>query len=228
MIYQMAVSVTPELTPPSVVKQEIEERVLLAWEVAGYTTDEGLRDPQAMQDAAYEAIIKHVANSKEEIAEHAITRGELYAVVFPGAPGTDGSGDPVDEYERAVAEALERDVWSLTQPKSEGAIQKRLGEEGHTYVLCREKIRRNLDKADAVYLTDNPHLIMEGFVDKEVKAYERKAANLKKQLDMITRRHEELTGQLKSRVRLAESKNKAELNIASTSNPEELVERTAE
>jgi hypothetical protein len=225
----MAVSVTSlPLTPPSVVKQEIESRVLAAWEVAGYTTEEGLRDTQAMQDAAYAVIVKHVANSKEEIVEKAITRGEFYAAVFPGAPGTDGSGDPVDEYDRAVTEALERDVWSLTQPKSEGALQKRLGEEGLTYVLCREKIRRNLDKADAVYLTDNPHLIMETFVDKEVKAYERKAANLKKQLEMVTKRHEELTSQIKSRVRLAENKNKAELNLAPASTPEELVEKTEE
>lgn len=217
---------TTQLTPPSVVKQEIEARVLAAWEAAGYTTAEGLRDTQAMQDAAYEVILKHVANSKEEIATKAITRGEYYAAVFPGAPGTDGAGDPVDEYERAVAEALERDVWSLTQPKSEGALQKRLGEEGHTYVLCREKIRRNLDKADAVYLTDNPHLILEVFVDKEVKAYERKAANLKKQLEMVTRRHDELTSQLKSRVRLAENKNKAELNLAQANSSDELVEKT--
>lgn len=137
--------------------------------------------------------------------------------MFAGAPGTDGSGDPVDEYDRAVAEQLERDVWSLTQPKSEGALQKRLGEEGSSLLLCREVIRRKLDKAQAVYLTDNPVLIMEALVDKEVKGYERKAANLKKQLEMVTRRHEELRSQVSSRVRLATNKNKAELNMASAS-----------
>lgn len=210
----MAVSVTP-LTAPSVVKKEIEARVDQAWDAAGYMTDDGLRDTQAMQDAAYEVIRQHIANSKEEISENAITRGELYAAVFAGAPGTDGSGDPVDEYDRAVAEQLERDVWSLTQPKSEGALQKRLGEEGSSLLLCREVIRRKLDKAQAVYLTDNPVLIMEALVDKEVKGYERKAANLKKQLEMVTRRHEELRSQVSSRVRLATNKNKAELNLAS-------------
>src|SRR5580704_7748108 len=101
----MAVSVTP-LTAPSVVKKEIEARVDQAWDAAGYMTDDGLRDTQAMQDAAYEVIRQHIANSKEEISENAITRGELYAAVFAGAPGTDGSGDPVDEYDRAVAEQL--------------------------------------------------------------------------------------------------------------------------
>jgi hypothetical protein len=211
----MAVSVTP-LTAPSVVKKEIEARVDQAWDAAGYMTDDGLRDTQAMQDAAYEVIRQHIANSKEEISENAITRGELYAAVFAGAPGTDGSGDPVDEYDRAVAEQLERDVWSLTQPKSEGALQKRLGEEGSSLLLCREVIRRKLDKAQAVYLTDNPVLIMEALVDKEVKGYERKAANLKKQLEMVTRRHEELRSQVSSRVRLATNKNKAELNLASS------------
>jgi hypothetical protein len=223
----MSVSVTP-MTPPSVVKKEIEARVDQAWDAAGYMTDEGLRDTRAMLEAAYEEVVKHIANSKEQIAEKAITRGELYAAVFPGAPGTDGTGDPVDEFDMAVAEHLERDVWSLTQPKSEGAIQKRLGEDGLTSLLCREKIRRNLDKADAVYLTDNPQLILETFVDKEVKAYERKAANLKKQLEMVTKRHDELTSQVKSRVRLAENKNKAELNLAPASPPEGLPEAAEE
>ncbi len=223
----MSVSVTP-MTPPSVVKKEIEARVDQAWDAAGYMTDEGLRDTRAMLEATYEEVVKHVADSKEEVAEKAITRGELYAAVFPGAPGTDGAGDPVDEFDMAVAEHLERDVWSLTQPKSEGAIQKRLGEDGLTFLLCREKIRRNLDKADAVYLTDNPQLILETFVDKEVKAYERKAANLKKQLEMVTKRHEELTAQVKSRVRLAENKNKAELNLAQASPPEALPEGAEE
>jgi len=219
MINEMAVSVTP-LTPPSAVKKEIEARVDQAWDAAGYMTDDGLRDTQAMQDAAYEVIIKHVANSKEEIAEKAVTRGELYAAVFAGAPGTDGMGDPIDEFDREASEQLERDVWSLTQPKSEGALQKRLGEDGSSLVLCRENIRRKLDKAQAVYLTDNPLLIMEAVVDKEVKGYERKAANLKKQLEMVTRRHEELRSQVSSRVRLASNKNKAELNLASGGDPD--------
>lgn len=216
-----------ELTLPSVIKKEIEDRIDQAWETAGYMTDDGLRDAKAMQEAAYEEVIKHVANSKEEVAKKAITRGELYAMVFPNGPGADGSEDSLDEFDEAVRSALERDVWSLTQPKAEGALQKRLGEENSTLLLVRENIRRGLDPAVAVFLTDNPTLIMEGVVDKEVKAYERKAANLRKQLEMVTKRHDELSAQVSSRVRLAQSKTKAELTLAK-SGAGELGESTTE
>jgi hypothetical protein len=210
----MAIPATTEMTLPSVVKKEIDDRVDQAWEAAGFVTEDGLRDTKAMQEAAYEEVIHHVANTKEEVAKKAITRGELYAKVFPDGPGTDGSDEPLDEFEEAVRQQLERDVWSLTQSKSEGALQKRLGEENSSLVLVRENIRRGLDPAAAVFLTDNPTLIMEGVVDKEVKAYERKAANLRKQLEMVTKRHDELSAQVNSRVRLAQSKTKAELNFA--------------
>jgi hypothetical protein len=216
-----------ELTLPSVIKKEIDDRIDQAWEAAGYMTADGLRDPKEMQEAAYEEVIQHVANTKEEVAKKAITRGELYAKVFPEGPGADGSDEPLDEFDELVRSGLERDVWSLTQPKAEGALQKRLGEEKSTLILVQEKIRRGLDPAVAVFVTDNPTLIMEGVVDKEVKAYERKAANLRKQLEMVTKRHDELSAQVNSRVRLAQSKTKAELNLAK-SDTGELTESVTE
>lgn len=205
---------TVRLIPPSLVAKEIEARVHDAWEREGYVTSEGERDPKAMQDAAYRAVCKRIATSKTDKAERAITRGELFAAVFPNAPGADGKGDQLDEYDQAVFAQLERDVWSLMQPKPSGAIQKRLDEEGSSLVLLQATIRRKLDKAQAVYLTDNAALIMEDSVDKEIKAFERKAENLRRHIDMIVGRHPELASRIRAEVGQGLSRAKAELAFA--------------
>ncbi len=218
----MAVSVTP-LTPPSVVEKEIEARILKVWAEAGYTTADGVHDNNLMHEAAFEAVRTHVANTKEDVANNAITKGELFAEVFPNAPGADGSGEPVDEFDQEVAKRLERDVWSLTQPKDTGYIQKRLGEEGSKLILCRETIRRKVDRAWGVYLTESPVIIMEKVVEQEAKAYEQKAASLRQQLDMVRTRQKDLQGQINARVRQAEKKTKAELTFSSQAAPEALL-----
>lgn len=199
------------LTPPSVVTAEIEARIDAAWVREGYVTQDGERDPKAMQDAAYQAVRHRIATSKADKADKAITKGELFAAVFPNAPGADGKGDQLDEYDRAVFAQLERDVWSLMQAKPSGAIQKRLGEEGSTLVLLQATVRRKLDKAQAVYLTDNVALIMEDSVDKEIKSFERKAENLRRQLDMIVGRHPELASRIRAEVGQGVNRAKAEL-----------------
>jgi len=220
----MAISVVePQLTPPSVVEKEIERRIKEVWEDAGYTTDEGVQANNLMHEAAYEAVRNHIANAKEDVANNAITKGELFAEVFPNAPGAEGSGEPVDEFDQEVAKRLERDVWSLTQPKDTGYIQKRLGEENSTLVLCRETIRRKVDRAWGVYLTDSPMIIMEKVVEHEAKAYEQKAAALRQQLDMVRARQKDLHGQIDARVRQAEKKAKAELSFAVPAAPEALL-----
>jgi len=199
------------LTPPSVVTKEIETRVDAAWDREGYVDEEGKRDPKAMQEAAYRAVRRRIATSKTDKADKAITKGELFAAVFPDAPGADGKGDQLDEYDAHVFAQLERDVWSLTQAKPTGAIQQRLREEGSTLVVLRATIRRKLDKAQAVYLTDNAALIMEDSVDQEIKAFERKAENLRRQLDMIVALHPELASRIRTEVSQGVNRAKAEL-----------------
>jgi hypothetical protein len=202
------------LTPPSVIYAEIENRANHVYEGAGYVTPEGERDPQAMHDAAYKVVRKCVATSKEDKAEKAITKGELYAAVFPNGPGADGTDEQeLDEYDRAVFRQLERDVWSLMQAKAGGSVQKRLGEEGSPLILCQAKIRRNLNPAPAVYLTENPTLIMEDCVDKEVKAFERKAENLRKELEMVMGRQPELAARIMGRLGQGISRTQAELSF---------------
>lgn len=211
----MAVEMT-SLTPPSVIQAEIDARIEQAWEDAGYVTDDGDRDSKAMHDAAYEAVRTRIATSKEDKADMAITKGELYAAVFPDGPGSDGKDEQqLDEFDQAVFRQLERDVWSLMQAKVGGSVQKRLGEENSPFILCQATIRRNLNKAQAVYLTENATLIMEDSVDKEIKAIERKAENLRKQLEMVMQRQPELASKIMARLGQGMGRAQAELSFAS-------------
>jgi len=195
----------------SAIDDEIEARIDRAWAAENYVTEDGDRNPRAMQEVAYRAVRDRIATSKADKADKAITKGELYAAVFPHGPGADGKGDLLDELDRRVYAQLERDVWGLTQPKHSGAIQKRLGEEGSSLILLRVTIRRKLDPSEAVYLTDNPALIMEDSVDKEIKSFERKAENLRRQLDMVIGRHPELAGRIRLEVGQGVNRAKAEL-----------------
>jgi hypothetical protein len=207
-----AVPTTP-VSNPSDVKAEIDSRIESAWKNEGYVLSDGTLDVEKMQDVAYAAVRHRIATSKADKASKAITRGELYAAVFPNAPGADGKFDDLDEFDSAVAASLERDVWGLTQPKATGAMQRRLDEEGVSLVLLRATIRRNMDKAPAVYLTDNSTLIMEDSVDQEIKAFERKAENLRKEVNMIMKRHPELASKIRSELGQALNRAKAELAL---------------
>ncbi|MBV9472792.1 MAG: hypothetical protein JO206_07475 [Solirubrobacterales bacterium] len=209
--------VTTTLTLPSVIEKEIESRVTQAWAAEGYVTEDGARDPEKMHAAAYKVVIEHVVASKADRADSAISKGQLAAAVFPKAPGMDGTYDQLDEFDRKVYEILERDVWSLTQPKESGTIQKRLGEEDSSLVLLRATIRRKLDKVQVCYITDNLVLIKEDGIDKEIKAWERKADNLRKELNMIMRRHSELEGYIRGEVGQGLARAKATLTIPPSS-----------
>jgi hypothetical protein len=216
-----------QLTLPSTVDAEIKRRIDAVWASHSYVTDDGERDAKKMHEAAFQAVRNRIATSKTDKQEKAITKGELYAAVFPHGPGADGNGDPVDEYDRAVFHALERDVWSLTQAKHSGAIQHRLGEEGSSLILCHATIRRNLDKAQAIYLTDNGVLIMEDSVDKEIKALERKAENLRRQLEMVIDRHPELASRIRAEVGQGVKRAQAELAFPTLNGHKELAEQSS-
>jgi hypothetical protein len=208
--------VATPLTPPSEVEKEIESRVRKAFAGEGYVTETGEPDARAMQDAAYKAVRDRIVTSKTERAEKGISKGQLCAAVFPNAPGAVRKFDELDEFDQKAWEKLEREVWGLTQPKSTGAIQKRLEDEGTGQTLLRPTIRRELDPVQVVYLTENTTLIKEDGLDKEIKAWERKAANLRKELDMFLRRHPELEAHIRSEV--GQGLNRAKATLAFSAN----------
>lgn len=221
-----AVPNTSGLSLPSEIDKEIKRRTTLAYEAQGFVDDDGDVDPKKMQDAAYKILRTRVANSRVEKAEKAITKGELYAAVFTKGPGADGNDHLLDEFDAKVFATLEREVWGLMQAKPSGAMQRRLTDEGSTLVVLQDTIRRNMDKAPAVYLSDNTLLIKEDGLDKEIKALERKTQNLRKQLDALLVSHPELADAVRSELNQTISRTKTELTLpkADLGTPKELAQ----
>lgn len=177
--------------------EEVDRRVTAAFEAEGFVVkvDRGVsRDIKARNVAALDAFEDKEATGKLDKSANAVTPGELYEFVFPNGPGADGDVESLEPEDEAAYDHLKRDLWSLTQPKPEGWIQRRLASEGSTLVLCRAKVMRGADPVMSAYLTNDPTLIMEDSVSGEVEAMVRKADNLRKHVDMLLLRHPELEG----------------------------------
>ena len=167
-------------------------------------------DDATWKVAVYEAVKKKVARSREEIAKNSLTNGELYASIFPNAPGTSVKELPhLSDMDNELRKALMRKVWGLTQAKRSGFIQKRLGAEGTRLVLCRATSTRGLDDADVCFVTDDADLIMTESVLPQIESLVRKADDLRLHAEMVVDRRPELqariTGELGVGVRRVEA-----------------------
>jgi hypothetical protein len=172
--------------------QEVEHRVTAAFVEEGYCQIDGSRDVRARNEVALKAFEGKEVTSKLDKSANAVTPGELYRFVFPQGPGADGELEALELEDKFAYERLKRDLWSLTQPKADGWIQRRLTSEGSTLVLCRAQVMRGADPVNAAYLTNDGTLIMEDSFSGEVEALVRKADNLRKHVDMLVLRHPEL------------------------------------
>jgi len=175
--------------------REVDDRVTAVFEAEGYSFEiggEARRDLKARNEVALDAFSGKEVTSKLDKSANALTPGELFRFVFPNGPGADGDVDSLAPEDQATYERLKRDLWSLTQPKPDGWIQKRLASEGSTLVLCRAQVMRGADPINAAYLTNDPTLIMEDSVNGEVEGLVRKADNLRKHIEMLLLRHPEL------------------------------------
>ena len=154
-------------------------------------------DDAQMKITVYDAIKKKVARAREEVTKNSMSNGELYALTFPHAPGTDAKSLPLlNDLEREVRRTLMRKVWGLTQPRRTGYIQKRLGAEGTGMVLCRTMSTRGLDDAEVCFITDNADLIMEESVLPQIESLVKKADDLRLHTEMVVSRRPELVGRI--------------------------------
>lgn len=154
-------------------------------------------DDSQMKVNVYDAVKKKVARARDDVPKHSLTNGELYAITFPHAPGTDPKSLPsLDDLNREVRKTLMRKVWGLTQPRRIGYIQKRLGAEGTGMVLCRTTSTRVVDDADVCFVTDNADLIMEESVLPQIESLVKKADDLRLHTEMVVSRRPELEGRI--------------------------------
>ncbi|MDP8993270.1 MAG: hypothetical protein M3N31_09525 [Actinomycetota bacterium] len=176
--------------------------------------EETVPDTDAMKERAYKTVTSRVANDRSEMAAKGLTQGELYAAVFPGAPGTDPRQviAELTPLEQALRSRLHRAVWNLTNPGRKGNIQNRLGKEGRTEVLIRAKIQRGVDEIVGVFVTDNPELIMQESVHPVVEKLLSAAREVRLHNELvIEERHPELAPQVAKALNLARKRVVAEL-----------------
>ncbi len=173
-------STVPLVLDPVIVEQMIGAEYLRA----GYSKVNRLGktapDDEKMKAKALELVKGRVVPDKTAKSANSWTMGELYAAVFPGAPGTT-AGENIDDLDlnaKAVLEKLKRRVWNLTNPARTGWIQKRLGEHG-TLVLCRATVMRGLDEVAGCYVTDDADLIMADSIQPRIEAFVKEAQNLR-------------------------------------------------
>jgi len=180
-----------------------------AYRREGYVDEDDKPSDTPMKKAAFDVIMARcVVKSKAERSRKALTRGELYKLVFPSGPDDDADLDPV---QNKVLSTLLTAVWGLTQTTRSGYVQRQFDVEGTTLVLCRCKVYRNADQMQAVYATDNESLIMEDAVDKEIQSLVRRASALRKDLNMIIERHPKLHQAVATQLGLELRKVDAEL-----------------
>jgi hypothetical protein len=154
-------------------------------------------DDTPMKITVYDAVKKKIARARDEVAKSSLTNGELYALTFPNAPGTDPKALPhLNDLEREVRKTLMRKVWGLTQPRRIGYIQKRLGADATGMVLCRTWSTRGVDDAEVCFVTDNADLIMEEIVLPQIESLVKKADDLRLHTEMVVSRRPELEGRI--------------------------------
>src|SRR4051812_44185257 len=123
---------------PLLVKEEINKQFIAHGYFRVNRAGEQVVDDTQMKTTVYEAVKKKIARAREEVVKNSLTNGELYAIAFPDAPGTDPKSIvPLDALQREVRKGLMRKVWGLTQPRRVGFVQKRLGAEGTGMILCK-------------------------------------------------------------------------------------------
>jgi len=150
-------------------------------------------DDTPMKITVYDAVKRKIARARTEVTRNSLTNGELYALAFANAPGTDPKALPLlDDLSREVRKALMRKVWGLTQPRRTGYIQKRLGAEATGMVLCRTWSTRGVDDAEVCFVTDNDDLIMEESVLPQIETLVKKADDLRLHTEMVVSRRPEL------------------------------------
>jgi hypothetical protein len=174
---------------------------------------EDVPDEDAVKQKVYDLVSSRIVSSKEEKSKKSWTQGELYAAVFPNAPGTDKreNKDLLGDQDLAVMDKLQRKVWNLTNPGRAGYVQKRLGQDGGSLILCRASVYRGQDTVSGCFITDNDDLILNDSLQPQIESLVKKADTLRQHADMIGDRRPALEGRMKAALGLGVKRTVAAL-----------------
>jgi hypothetical protein len=197
--------------------KKVQARMEEVQRLHGYVDEAGEPSMQKVKDRAYHVLLEDcIVTSKAERSKKALSKGELYFKVYAreDAPAFGvQSIEDLDTVEAKVYDTLASVLWDLTQGSRSGWIQKRLGEDESTLVLCRRKIHRPTEAMLAVYLTDNENLIREDSTDKVVVSLMKRASVIRRDIDMVLGRHPKLRGPIAAQLASELKKVVAELTL---------------
>jgi len=154
---------THEALSLDALRLQVDEGVMEALRADDYVKVDGDKegpDYDALSRKLRDLVRLTRSSTKVERQQKAVPKATLAAQAFPSTPSP---GSPLwdsdDEVAAGVWKALKGAVSRLTQTGRRGKVQQLLTEDG--LVLCPAKVGD--DKVDAVYVTDDPTLIMADF-----------------------------------------------------------------
>jgi hypothetical protein len=210
-------AMTHEALSLDALRLQIDEGVMEALRADDYVKVDGDKE-----DPDYDALSRKLrdlvrstrSNTKVERQQRAVPKATLAAQSFPSTPSP---GSPLwetdDEVAAGVWKALKGTVSRLTQTGRRGKVQKLLAEDG--LVLCPAKVGD--DKVDAVYVTDDPTLIMADFAVPRTSKLQNIGEELAQDFNLVSDRipamRKQMNAKLESGMKAAQIAARAKLAL---------------
>lgn len=206
-------------------KAQVDAGVLEAMKAEGYVRDdEGIEvaDNDALALKLRELVRAAEARTKAERQQKAVPRGTLAALAFPSTPSPSSPmWEPDDELAEQVWKHLKGLVSRLTQTGRRGKVQQMLTDDG--LVLCPAKVGD--DKVDAVYVTNDPTLILADFAvprtSKLQNVSEEVAQDFNLVIDRIPGMRKQMNTKLESGMKAAQIAARAKLALTAGDDEDE-------
>ena len=198
-------------------KQAVEDRVYRAAEEAGLLDEEGVIDPDLIEERAYQEIkTKHVVSIDEGEDDRyspvtSSTKQELAAAVFTAGPtpaDAERNGVEKKAYEKCLSL-----VWNHTVMSGRGRIQKRLAAE--KLLLVRGNVYRNGNTIETgVFVTRNPELILREYLGPRLEKWRKVTEALERDFDLAVERDKSLEAPLRMAIQASLAEATAKLPVA--------------
>lgn len=181
----------------ALIEFDVDAAVVQAWAIDGYINDEGGLDREKVRARLLEVVQQAKVIRSTERGRNAITRGAIVNAVLPSLPDPDELDGQDAVNARLVRAKLDTFLWNETKPDANSILQRMVGYGmGNGYVLLRTKVGREGNQIDAAYVTDSMALIKEDLVNPDSQALERKASQVRRNLEMLMTRQPESAQQL--------------------------------
>jgi hypothetical protein len=181
-------------------RAQVDAGVLEALKADGYVReDEGVEvaDNDALALRLRDIVRDTKSSTTTERQQKAVPRGTLAALAFPSTPSPSSPlWNPDDEVASQVWKNLKGLVSRLTQTGRRGKVQQLFAEDG--LILCPAKVGDNKD--DAVYVTNEPKLILADFAVPRTSKLQNVSEEVAQDFNLVTNRIPGMGKQMKTKL----------------------------